>query len=400
MYRMDDEWQPDAVLDIRIANIKKELMEYVENNSEKIDNNIPMFYGYVLSVIESSIPAISDVAHDRLIDELTVKVLEASKKSGDVEYIERLFNYAVRMRRRQTGHMLFDIILGFKLIDLAKYNPAIDILKKYRTIDSIICTAIAYCYYILSEEYQGDGLPQGNRRPSEMALHAREQIIELARLRPPVNRLKFPQVVQELKVNKIFWFMIRLAIDWFPAEVEFLKIGLEKAKKDQNREMRGELLKIASERYFNDMFFLRDLYHFRIEARDANGATAVVRQMMQQHPDQLEPIYYGLQLSIISSQNSAYGSFRKIAVEKKMPQNILLLLDFAFELIAGKEPESLACLEEIKRRILSKSHYLLLVEYIATDVFSDDEKRSKSAKKAILDSLDLYCMKLLKMKPE
>ena len=194
--------------------------------------------------------------------------------------------------------------------------------------------------------------------------------------------------------------MIRLAIDWFPAEVEFLKIGLEKAKKDQNREMRGELLKIASERYFNDMFFLRDLYHFRIEARDANGATAVVRQMMQQHPDQLEPIYYGLQLSIISSQNSAYGSFRKIAVEKKMPQNILLLLDFAFELVAGKESESSACLEEIKRRILSKSHYLMLVEYIATDVFSEDEKRSKSAKKAILDSLDLYCMKLLKMKPE
>ena len=89
--------------------------------------------------------------------------------------------------------------------------------------------------------------------------------------------------------------MFRLAIEWFPAEVEFLKIGLEKAKKDGNKDMRGELLKIASERYFSDMFFLRDLYHFKIESRDASGATAVVRQMMQQHPDELEPIYYGMQ---------------------------------------------------------------------------------------------------------
>jgi hypothetical protein len=397
---MDEEWQPDAVLDIRIAQVRKELMEYVESNSDKIDLNIPIFFGHILSIIENSLPYISDVAHDRLIDDVTVKVLEVSKKSGDVEYIERLFNYAVRMRKRQTGHMIFDIILGLKLIDLAKYTQAIDILKKYRTIDSIICTAISYSYYVLSEEYLGEGIPQANRRPSEMALHAREQMIELARLRPPVNRLKFPQVVQELKVNKIFWFMIRLAIEWFPTEVEFLKIGLEKAKKDGNQEMRGEFLKIASERYFNDMFFLRDLFHYKIEARDANGATAVVRQMMQQHPEELEPVYYGLQLSIISSQNSAYGSFRKIAVAKKMPQNILLLLDFAFELIAGKEMEAKACLEEIKKRISSKSHYLLLIEYVSHDVFSEDEKRSKLAKKAFLDSLDLYCMKLLKMKTD
>jgi len=398
---MEEEWQPDAVLDIRIAQVKKELSEYVEKNTDKIDSNLPVFYGHVMSIIENSFPGISDVVHDRIIDDVTMKVLELSKRSGDIEYVERLFSHAVRMRRRQTGRMIFDIILGFKLIDLGKYNQASEVLTKYRTTDAIICTAISYCYYALSEEHlREDGAQALNRRPSEKALAAREQMIELARLRPPVNRLKFPHVLQELKINKIFWFMLRLAIDWFPTEVEFLKVGIDKARKDGNKDMRGELLKIASERYFSDMFFLRDLYHFKIESRDASGATAVVRQMMQQHPDELEPVYYGMQLSIISSQNSAYSSFRKMAVAKKMPSNVLALLDFEFELVAGKKIETYACLEEIRNRVLSKSHYLVLIEYATEDAFSDVEKRAKAARKALLDSLDLYCMKILKMKTD
>ena len=382
---MEEEWQPDAVLDIRIAQVRKELSEYVEKNADKIDTNLPVFYGHVMSIIENSFRGISDEAHDRLIDDVTMKVLEVSKRSGDIEYVERLFSHAVRMRKRQTGKMIFDVILGFKLIDLGKYNQAAEVLTKYRTTDAIICTAISYCYYALSEEHlKENGVPAHNRRPSEKALAAREQMIELVRLRPPVNRLKFPHVLQELKINKIFWYMLRLSVDWFPTEVEFLKIGLEKARKDGNRDMRGELLKIASERYFSDMFFLRDLYHYKIEIRDASGATAVVRQMMQQHPDELEPVYYGMQLSIISSQTSAYSSFRKIAAGKKMPSNVLALLDFEFELVAGKKTEAYACLEEIRNRALPKSHYLVLIEYATEDAFSGEEKRAKAAKKLSL----------------
>jgi len=32
------------------------------------------------------------------------------------------------------------------------------------------------------------------------------------------------------------------------------------------------------------------------------------------------------------------------------------------------------------------------------DIFSDDEKRSITAKKVFLDSIDQYCLKLIKMK--
>jgi hypothetical protein len=395
---MEGAWQPDAIIDQKIGEVKKDLFEYVEKNSEKIDSNIPIFFGHVIDILEKNFPDLPDTVHDRFIDDATVKVLEVSKRSTDVEFIEKLFKHAVRNKRRPGGRVIFDIVLGFKLIDIGKYNQAIEVLKKYRTTDAIVCTAIAYSYYVLSTDEVTPDQRSLKAKPSQMALNAREQMIELARLRPPVNRLKFPQVVQDLKVNKIFWYMLKLALDWFPHEPEFIKIGLEKAKKDGNRDMRGELLKIASERYYNDMFFLRDLYHFKLEAKDAGGATAVVRQMMQQHPDELEPIYYGLQLSIISSQNMAYQKFRETALSKGIPGHVILLLDFAFVVISSRQSDAMACLDDIKKKLQSKNHLIILLEYVVGDIYSEDEKRSKAAKKVFLDSIDQYCLRVLKMK--
>ncbi len=398
MCGMAEEWTPDALIDQKLGQTKKEMMEYIEKNSENIDSNIPIFYGHVISILEKNFPHLPDQAYDRFIDDLTIKVLEESKRSTDVDYIERLFRHASRVKRKQTGRAIFDIVLGFKLIDIGKYHDAIEILKKYRTVDAIVCTAIAYGYYVLSSSELLPGEKQEKNTPSTMALNSREQMIELARLRPPVNRLRFPMVVQELRVNKVFWFMIRTATEWFPQEPEFIKIGLEKAKKDGNREMRGELLKIAAERYYNDMFFLRDLYHFKLESRDASGATAVVRQMMQQHPEELEPLYYGMQLALITSQQSAYQKFRDTALSKKMPPHIVLLMDFAYMVVTGRKSDAEAVLEDSKRKLPALAYYLETLGYMIADIFSEDDKRSKNARKVFLDSIDQYCLRLIKMK--
>ncbi|HOS81186.1 MAG TPA: hypothetical protein PK445_00420 [Methanolinea sp.] len=397
---MAGEWVPDALIEQKMGQTKREMMDYIEKNSEKIDSNLPVFFGHVVSILENNFPDIPDQVYDRFIDDVTVKVLEESKRSTDVEYIERLFRHATRVKRKYTGRAIFDIVLGLKLIDIGKYKDAIDILMKYRTVDAIVCTAIAFCYYELSAlELPPDQRPDKSTT-SSMALSAREQMIELARLQPPVNRLRFPQVIQELRVNKIFWFMIKLAIDWFPDQPVYLKIGLEKAKKDQNRDMRGELLKIAAERYYSDMFFLRDLYHFKLEARDAGGATAVVRQMMQQHPDELEPLYYGLQLAIMSSQDSAYQKFRSTAISKKMPAHVILLLDLAFFLISGRRTDAEVMFEDMEKKLPALGYYLEVLDYLMQDIFSEDEKRSKTARKVFMDSIDQYCLKLIKMKED
>ncbi len=111
---MDEEWQPDAIIDLKISEVKKDLYEYVEKNPEKIDSNIPIFFGHVIGILEKSFPHMSDAAHDRFIDDITVKVLMGSSHATDVDYIEKLFRHAIRTRRRPNGRTLFDIILGIR----------------------------------------------------------------------------------------------------------------------------------------------------------------------------------------------------------------------------------------------------------------------------------------------
>ena len=399
---MDQEWQPDAIIRIKLDQIKKDFFNYIDKNIDKIDFNIPVFYGHVTASIEKTLPEIDDDHFDRFVDTVTAKVLDASKKSTDIHFVENLFQHAIRNKRKRKGRTIYDILLGLKMINIGKYSEAIEKLKPHQVVDAIICPAISYCYFVLSTEQGDDSDDSGKtaRGPNTMALAAREQMIELIRLNPPINRLKDLEVVDDPRINKVFWFMIKQATEWFPSERDLIRIGLEKASRDGMNDIREELLGIGIERFSSDMYFLRELYKLKLEKRDAGGVAGVVKQMTQQYPDELEPLYYGMKLSVITARVETYYRFRKLALIKKMPQNVLALLDFAFELMSGKQYEALACLEEIKLKLGSRHYYATLLEYVAYDFLSDDEKKVKQAKKAMIDSIDQYCLKLLKIKDQ
>jgi hypothetical protein len=396
---MVDEWQPDAIIRLKLDQIKHDFFDYIDKNIDKIDANIPVFYGHVIATLEKNLPEISDDLHDQFIDNITVRVLNTSKRSDDLTFIEKLFDYAERNKHNKKGRALYDIMLGIRMVDLGKYPEAMELLKKYRTADVLILPALAYCY-LLPALKQGENISSEEliRGPTPAALAAREQMIELVRLKPPVNRLKEMGIGDDPGINKIFWFMLKQAIEWFPSEREFLRIGIEKATKDGRKDIREELLSTAIERFFDDMYFLRESYKLKLESRDAGGVAGIVRQMTQQYPDELEPVYYGLKLAIITNREDVYHKFRKLALSKNIPKNVLLLLDFAFELVNGKQHEALACLDEIRMKFGTQHYYVTLLEYVAHDFLSDDEKKVKQAKKAIIDSIDQYCMKLLKIK--
>jgi hypothetical protein len=396
---MVDEWQPDAIIRLKLDQIKHDFFDYIDKNIDKIDENIPVFYGHVIATLEKNLPEISDELHDQFIDHITVRVLNTSKRSGDLAFIEKLFDYAERNKHTKKGRAIYDIMLGIKMVDLGKYPEAIEMLKKYRTADVLILPALAYCYLVPALK-QGENISSEEliRGPTPAALAAREQMIELVRLKPPVNRLKEMGIGDDPGINKIFWFMLKQAIEWFPSEREFLRIGIEKATKDGLKDIREELLSTAIERFFDDMYFLRESYKLKLESRDAGGVAGIVRQMTQQYPDELEPVYYGLKLAIITNREDVYHKFRKLAVSKNIPKNALLLLDFVFELVNGKQHEALACLDEIRMKFGTQHYYVTLLEYVAHDFLSEDEKKVKQAKKAIIDSIDQYCMKLLKIR--
>ena len=397
---MEKEWQPDAIVRVKLDQMQKEFIKYIDKNLDQIETNIPVFYGYVITTIANTLPEINDDLHDHFIDNITLHLLDVSKQSTDLAFVEKLFDHATRHRRSKKGRAIYDIMLGMKMINTGKYPEAIEQLKQYRNIDALICPAIAYCYFVLSTQQNGatESSSDSPKRPNQMALEAREQMIELVRLNPPINRLKDLGYEEDAQINKIFWFVIRQAMEWFPSERKLFRIAIEKAGKDQRRDIREELLKIAVANFYQDMFFLRELFKLKLESRDAAGVAGVVKQMTQQYPDEIEPVYYGLKVAILTAKIEIYYRFRKLALEKNMPQNALLLLDFGFELMSGKHYEALACLEEIKTRFGPNHFYVTLLEYVTHDFLSEDEKKVRQAKKAMIDSLDQYCMKLIKIK--
>ena len=396
---MEEECQPDAIVRVKLGQIKKDFFDYIEKNSETIDSNVPVFYGHVVAALEKNLPNVNDDLYDRFIDSITLHVLDTSPLSSDISYVEKLFDYAERNKRKKTGKALYDIVLGLKMIQTGKYAEAIEQLKKYRNVDALICPAIAYCYFVRAHPTGGVVDPEELvRGPSQKELAARELMIELVRINPPVNRLREMGIGEDPTVNKIFWFMLKKAIEWFPEDREFLRIGIEKASKDKRRDVREELLGMAIERFFDDMNFLRELYKLKLESRDAGGVAGVIKQMTQQYPDEIEPVYYGLKLAIITTREEVYYKFRKMALGKNIPQRALVLLDFGFEMMSGKHFEAHACLDEIKVTFGHHHHYVILLEYVAYDFLSDDEKKVKRAKKALIDSIDQYCLKILKIK--
>jgi hypothetical protein len=395
---MDSECQPDALIRLKLDQMKSDFFEYIEKNIDKIDTNLPVFYGQVIATLEQTMPGINDDFHDRFIDSITLRVLEMSKMSGDLTHVQKLFDYAERQKRRRTGKMLYDIVLGINLVNMEKYSEAIEQLKKYRNADVLICPALAYCYLARATLTTG-GTDTENliRGPAPDELAAREQMIELVRLNPPVNRLREMGIGDNPGMNRIFWFMLKKAIEWFPEKREYLRVGIEKASAEGRRDIREELLGMATERFFDDMYFMRELYRLKLENRDAPGVAGVVRQMTQQFPDELEPDYYGMKLSIITTHADVYYKFRKLALAKNIPRTALSLLDFGFEMMSGRKSEAHACLDEIKIVFGPHHYFAILLDYVAHDLSSDDEKKVKQAKKALIDSIDYYCLSVMKI---
>ena len=93
-------WQPEAVVRLRnLERLKKEFNEYINVNSEKIDANIPVFFGQVIASLDKTLPGQVDQLFDQFIDAMAFAVLEASKRSEEIPFVEKLFDYAMRNKR-------------------------------------------------------------------------------------------------------------------------------------------------------------------------------------------------------------------------------------------------------------------------------------------------------------
>jgi len=380
----------DAIKYERVDVLKKDLFAYIDKYSPKINANLPVFFGHIISSLDNAFPDLDDTTYDEFIDAIAYRLMAASKMAEDINFIERICSNAVRSKRKKSGKAVLKILAGLKLMNSGKYQDAINYFSDYWKYDARIGFYIAFCYYELAKEESKKHTPGQEYRPGRLELLAREQLLELARIQPHIFHLRQLDIPENSLMERAFWEMITNSLNWFPSERWFIKVGIAKAKRDKNKEKRVELLKFATERFYNDLSFLREQYNLKLEAYDGIGAASVVKQMMQHHPQSLEPVYYGIKLSLLSSGTSSYVSFRSKALQKGMPLYLLQLLDLGFFLMRGKEDEATIHLRDMKKRYHSLHFYLIPLEYLAQDIFSGDEKRAKQAKQVFFDSLDHY----------
>jgi len=396
---MKEEKLSDAIAYDKIHLLRKDFSGYIERNTAKVDANLPVFYGYVISALESSFPHLPDDTYDEFIDSITFKVLDSSANIGDFEYVKRVMTNALRFKKKRNAETGTNIVVGLKLLKNGDYPHALTFLKPYALLDIKLGTAVAYCYYILSlREFKQDDATAKAYRPGEMELLAREMLLSLARKQPPINSLKQLELDDPAFLEKIFWQMIFTGLEWFSNEKWFVEVGLKNAAYTHDSAMRKRLLDIGAERFYSDIHFLREMYYFKLENRDAAGAAGVVNQLIKQYPNNLEPIYLGLKLSLLTTKKITYHSFRKLAATKGMPTHIIELCDFTFDLLSNEHKDAITRITDFETDFPQFRHYSITLRYIANDFLSNDEIRIKKAKITLLDSLEQFCLLELKNK--
>lgn len=392
---MRGEMLSDAIQYEKIEMLKLDFFGYIEKNISKIDDKLPVFFGYVVSALESSFPDLDDESYNAFIDSICFNILDMPGHASDPGQIERVIESASRLKKGKNPRSGLEVVAGLKLMKSGDFEHAIPYLIKYRTRDLLVHTALAFCYYALSlnEVARFKNVP---RAPGEMELRAREQMLEVARTHKSAESntpfKNSPWLV------RTFWLMISNAIEWFPSERAFVRIGLEKAKRDGNREMKNQILKIAQNRFFQDREFLQEAFDSALDEGDGGKAAGVVKQMIQHFPESVEPLYFGMFLSLRTTTRSGYQTFRKQAIEKGMPPSIVGLLDVAFSLLSDRESEAYVQIRDMKKKYPSMDYYLTLINYLGHEIFSQDEKPVKKAKKALIDSIDAYCRQTLKVR--
>lgn len=387
----------DAIRYEKIDSLRQDLYLYIDKNTDKIEVNLPVFFAHIVSALDNGFPDIDGAKYDEFIDSIAYRVMTKSSQGGSLQRIEHIIKTAIRSKR-SSGKASLRILGGLQLLSSGHFQDAITYFGDYWKHDARIGFYIAYCYYSISKSRQGDENSELSRQKQETELAAREQLLEMVRVTPPLYRLKPLDLCDDEAIEKAFWFMIKMTHWWFPNEKWFIQIGLEKAKKDNNEAKRVELLNIATVKFFNDLDFLRESFCFRLEQGDGVGANGIVKQMIQQYPDSLEPIYYGLKLSLIATGKTSYTQYRTMATGKEMPVYLIQIFDWAFYVLKDQKDEANIQLNELSRRFKSLSYYFIPLDYLAQHIFTGNEEESRQARMLFIDSIDMYAKKVMKVR--
>jgi hypothetical protein len=390
---MQDGFIPDVVISSKLDKYKAELFDYISNNTEYIDENFPVFFGKIASILERANVSIPDSVHDEFVDAITYRMMDASSRASDPKFISRLCEIACGIKRRKEKKAGIHLAVAVKLMKISRYLDAMAYLKPYWKHDAVVGCWYAYCYYALFKEGSTEpGYNSGERWNYLKA--SRQHLEELSQWKPGINRLVVGELRTDPWLEQPFWLMIFSATEWLPETRWFLEVGFNKAKKDRNDAVLVKMLQVALVRFPDDLFFLREAYRLKFEQAELGEALSLIRDMIAKYPDELEPIYLGIRTSFYISGDAEYNEFRRLAEQKGMAGHILLVIDFAYAYIRGRQSQATLFLDEFKRTYPALSYYSSLLEFVTTEC-SD---KVDGIRRTVFLSVDSFCMRMLNLK--
>jgi len=118
----------DAIVYDKLNLLKKDFSGYIERNTAKVDENLPVFFGHMVSALEKSFSGIPEESYDDFIDGITFKVLDASQNTNDFDYIKRVILNALRLKKGKNAEFGINLVVGLKLLKNGDYTHALDFL--------------------------------------------------------------------------------------------------------------------------------------------------------------------------------------------------------------------------------------------------------------------------------
>jgi hypothetical protein len=374
--------------------IRERFRPYIRENSDAIDRSLSLFFSHVVSALEDGCPQLTDPDYNVFLDEIACEIFRQSSRINDPAFDQEL-GAILAEYKRNGGRGGLDLVSGLHSIRRGLYHNAVLLLKKYRYIDPLIGSAIAYCYIQAGRE-EGET----DRMQSDPLLSAREQLMAMSEHRPP---LVSPPPLSEDEVallSSLFWDVYEQARQWFPHDEWFPEIALLKAESDGDACRYDSVLTDALTLFPDDIRFLRRAFQGALERGSVESAAVILQRMIRVMPDGVEPVYYGLKLAVITGRAEIFYRFRKQAIIRGIPPYLTHLLEYIFEILRHNRQGAVETRKRFSSLYPRIGYSMDLFTYLEEDIFSGDPDRQKRGMQALLPIVDRFAMNVLKIGEE
>lgn len=377
-----------------LDQIRERFRLYIRENSDAIDRSLPLFFAHVVSALEDGDELLPDPDYNVFLDDIACEIFRNSSRMNDPAFDHEL-GAILSKHKHNAGRGGLDLVSGLHSIRRRLYRNAIILLKKYRSIDPLIGSAIAYCSIQAGRE-EGET----DRLHSDPLLSAREQLMAMSENRPPL--LSHPLLTDDENdlLSSLFWDVYEQARQWFPHDEWFPEIALCKAERDGDTHRYDSVLTEAITSFPDDIMFLRRAFQGALERGSLESAAVILQRMIRVMPDGMEPVYYGLKLAVITGRADIFYRFKKRAIIRGIPPYLTHLIEYIFEILRMNQEGVVETRQRFSALYPRIGYIMDLFTYLEEDVFSGDPVRQKRSMQALLPIVDRFAMSVLKIGEE